>query len=89
MINQYVSIDAKLLRQLLQAGKAGRLVARGIPGGFILSMTEGLGDQVLEAQRGHPRKFKRLDAVASFLQGIGGSEFHVDLAQWSVKSLSI
>lgn len=89
MINQFESIDAKLLRQLVQTGKVGHLVAKGVPGGFVLLMMEGLGEQVLEAQRGHPRKFKKLEAVASFIQGMGGSEFHVELSQWSAKSLQI
>lgn len=81
--------NTSLLRQLVRSGKAGELVAKGVPGGFILAMRDGLEEQILEAQRGHPRTFKRLEAVASYLQDLGGNDFSVELAQWSPKSLRI
>lgn len=81
--------DTALLRQLARSGKAGQLIAKGVPGGFVLAMREGLEDQLLEAQRGHARKFKRLEAVASFLQPLGVQEFTVELGQWSKKSLNV
>lgn len=77
--------DTHLLRQLLRIGKAGALVAKGVPGGFVLAMREGSDEQLLEAQRGHPRKFKRLEAVASYLQELGAKDFSVELEQWVPK----
>jgi hypothetical protein len=81
--------DTPLLRQLLRSGKAGALVAKGVPGGFVLAMREGLDEQLLEAQRGHARKFKRLEAVASYLKDLGAKEFAVELEQWAPKSLDV
>lgn len=81
--------DTPLLRQLLRSGKAGVLVAKGVPGGFVLAMREGLDEQLLEAQRGHARKFKRLEAVASYLKDLGAKEFAVELEQWAPKSLDV
>jgi hypothetical protein len=78
-----------VLRQLVRAGKAGELVARGVPGGFVLAMREGIDEQLLKAQRGGPRKFKRLEAVASYLQDIGAQYFGVDLSQWSANALDL
>ncbi|MDE2400184.1 MAG: hypothetical protein KGL90_00775 [Burkholderiales bacterium] len=52
-------------------------------------MREGLDEQLLEAQRGHARKFKRLEALASFLKGLGAQNFEVDLTQWDVQSLDV
>lgn len=78
-----------MLRQLLHAGKAGELVAKGVPGGFVLAMREGVTEQVLAAQRGGPRKFRRLDTVASYLAGIGGRSFTVELGQWTPESLDV
>jgi hypothetical protein len=82
-------IDTPLLRQLLRVGKAGTLVAKGVPGGFVLAMRDGLDEQLLEAQRGHARKFKRLEAVASYLKDLGAREFAVELEQWAAKSLDV
>lgn len=89
MISQNVVLDTPLLRQLVRAGKAGELVARGVPGGFLLAMREGLEEQLLEAQRGHPRKFKRLETVASYLHTLGATQFAVELAQWDQNALDV
>lgn len=89
MIYQNKVIDTPVLRQLIRAGKAGTLVAKGVPGGFVLALREGLDEQLLEAQRGHARKFKRLEAVASYLKNLGAQEFAVELDQWSTKSLDV
>lgn len=82
-------IDTPLLRQLIRSGKTGTLVAKGVPGGFVLAMREGLDEQLLEAQRGHARKFKRLETVASYLKDLGAREFEVELEQWAPKSLQV
>jgi len=52
-------------------------------------MQEGLDEQLLEAQRGHPRKFKRLESVASYLTGLGAQEFTVDLEHWHPDALDV
>jgi hypothetical protein len=89
LIAQTTSFDTPLLRQLVRTGKAGALVARGVPGGFLLAMREGLEEQLLEAQRGHPRKFKRLESVASYLANLGAYEFTVDLEHWNPQALDV
>lgn len=83
------TFDTPLLRQLLRTGKAGELVAKGVPGGFVLAMREGVTEQLLAAQRGGARKFKKLDTVASYLSGIGGRTFTVELEQWTPESLDV
>lgn len=89
MILQNVMIDTPLLRQLLRTGKAGALIAKGVPGGFMLAVRDGLDEQLLEAQRGHPRKFKKLDALVSYLKEIGAHDFTVELDQWGPESLGL
>lgn len=89
MIHQTVGFDTPLLRQLVRTGKAGALIARGVPGGFLLAMREGIDEQLLEAQRGHPRKFKRLETVASYLRSLGATEFAVDLAEWDQQPVDV
>lgn len=46
-------------------------------------MKVGQNEEVLEAQRGHPRRFRRLDAAARYLEGIGAEAFIVDLSKWA------
>ena len=82
-------IDTPVLRQLARTGKTGRLVAKGVPGGFVVAVGEGLDEQLLRAQRGGARKFKRLDSVASYFHTVGVRHFEVELAQWSDASLEV
>lgn len=82
-------IDTPVLRQLVQTGKAGALVLRGVPGGFVLAIRDGLDEHLLEAQRGHARKFKRLEAAASYLRGLGAREFMVELDGWERGALDL
>jgi hypothetical protein len=84
-----MAINTPLLRQLVGSGKAGALVAKGVPGGFVLAMREGLNDDLLSAQRGSIRKFKRLDALGAYLMDIGAQQFSVELGQWTPKSLDV
>ncbi|PIF74299.1 hypothetical protein CLU95_1424 [Variovorax sp. 54] len=88
-MNHSSMFDTRLLRQLLHTGKAPGLIARGVPGGFVLVMREGLDEQLLEAQRGHARRFRRLEAVASYLKGLGARGFEVELEQWAQQSLDV
>lgn len=88
-MNQIQPIDTPLLRQLVRAGKAGTLVARGVPGGFVLVMREDLSEQVLNAQRGGARRFKTLDAVASYLKDLGAGGFLVEIEHWTNTSLNV
>ena len=89
LMHQIDMFDTPLLRQLIHSGKAGDLVAKGVPGGFVLAMRDGLDEQVLRAQRGGARKFKRLDALAAYLQSVGASSFAVEMVGWSESSLNL
>jgi hypothetical protein len=82
LMAQKQTIGTPLLRQLVRTRKAGQLVARGVPGGYMLVMREAEDEQVLEAQRGHARCFRRLDAVVSYLQDLGAGGFTVEVPQW-------
>ena len=85
MLNQNIIFDTPLLRQFILTKKAGELVAMGVSDGFVLQLREGSIVQTLEAQRGHARKFKRLESVASYLKELGADRFTVELDQWDLK----
>jgi hypothetical protein len=70
------------LRQLIEDGLAGQLIARGVAGGFLLVMNTKGTEQVLSAQRGDPRVFRRLDTLAGFLKNLGATAAEIELAAW-------
>jgi hypothetical protein len=70
------------LRQLVEEGLAGQLIARGVAGGFLLVMSTKGAEQVLSAQRGGPRVFRRLDTLAGFLKNLGANEAEIELGAW-------
>ncbi len=84
-------IDTPVLRQLLRSGRCGPIRARGVPGGFVVEIVSegGLENDVLASQRGAVRRFRTLDAVANYLNGLGAPRFEVVMESWSRQSLSI
>ena len=79
--------DTPTLRHLATLGRAAGLVAKGVPGGFVLVMRSGIQEEVLTAQRGGPRTFRRLETGASYLKDLGIHSFEVDLGSWDSNSL--
>lgn len=80
LTHQIDMIDTPVLRHLARAGKLDELVAKAVPGGFVLVVRNGLEEEILRAQRGGARTFKRLDAVSSYLAELGVTRFCVDLS---------
>ena len=76
-------MNTPVLRQLIAAGAVTRVAFRATSGGYILCARVGLGEEVLEAQRGGARLFRTLDAAASFSYDLGLGLFEVDLAKFS------
>lgn len=52
-------------------------------------MRDGLDEQLLEAQRGGARRFKRLEAVATYLKDLGAHSFSVEIERWSGEALKL
>lgn len=75
-------ITTPVLRQLAAAGATTQLSAKGVPGGFVLAIRVGLEEQLLEAQRGGVRKFRRLDALSRYVRALGLSSFDVQMTGW-------
>lgn len=76
-------MNTLLLRQLIAAGAVSRVAFRATSGGYILCARVGLGEDILEAQRGGARLFKTLDAAARFIHRLGLALFEVDLSKFS------
>ena len=76
-------MNTPLLRQLIAAGAISRVTFKATPGGFVLCARVGLGEEVLEAQRGGARLFRTLDTAARFIYELGLGLFEVDLTKFS------
>lgn len=76
-------METPIFRELLAAGAVRGVVAKGVPGGYILSVQIEGGERILTTQRGQSRVFKKLDAIASYSRELGLSQFTVDLQQWA------
>lgn len=75
-------LTTPVLRHLVATGLAGQMVARGVPGGFMLVMKRRGSESTLAAQRGAPRLFRRLDTLAGFLKDLGVQSATVEFEQW-------
>lgn len=74
-------IDTPVLRQLARLGAAANVVAKQVPGGFVVVLRNGLEEEPLRAQRGGARVFRRLDTVCNFLSEVGLHTFAVELGE--------
>jgi hypothetical protein len=80
-------ISTPVLRGLQAAGALTKVVIKGVPGGFVVTVTLGMEEQILQAQRGGARTFKRLDVAAAFLRRLGIFRFEVDSERWNSRGL--
>lgn len=84
---RFIMIDTPVLRHLAKTGKLGDLIAKQVPEGFLLLMRDGLDEDVLKAQRGGPRTFRRLDSLCSYLNQLGVEHFRVELTDYGAQEL--
>lgn len=78
-------IDTPVLRQLARLGSLDDVVARQVPGGFVVIVRHGLEEEALRAQRGGARTFRRLDTVCGFLAEIGVHRFTVEATSYGAQ----
>lgn len=76
-------LSTSLLKGLASAGSVTTIIARAVPGGFLLFARIGLDVLPVKAYRGQARTFKRLDAVARYVKELGLSRFETELTGWS------
>jgi hypothetical protein len=71
-------INTKQLSALANANAIKTVAVKGTAGGFVISVDNNL----IEAQRGHTRVFRKLQAAASYLKTNGIGTFTVDVSNW-------
>lgn len=71
-------IDTRQFTALANAGAIKNILVVGTSGGFMIKVN----DNVIEAKRGHPRVFRKLQTAASFIKDKGIGKFSVELENW-------
>ncbi len=79
-------IDTPVLRQLARLGSLEEVIARQVPGGFVVIVRNGIEEEALLAQRGGPRTFRHLDTLCSFLAQVGVLRFTVEAGNFGTQN---
>jgi hypothetical protein len=74
------TINHTTLEQLIEANAVRSTTVVGVQGGWSVLVRYGMAERRLAAQRGGVRTWRRLDAVAGYLRGLGLAQFEVDAA---------
>jgi len=74
------TINHTTLEQLVEANAVRSTTVVGVQGGWSVLVRYGMAERRLAAQRGGVRTWRRLDAVAGYLRGLGLAQFEVDAA---------
>jgi len=76
------TLNTATLREIAAAGAVSsvRLVAQS--DGFAIYIRYGLAEKVLQAKRGHVRRFKSLDRAAAYVRELGIAQMEVDVSNW-------
>jgi len=74
------TINHATLEQLIDAGVVRGATVVGVHGGWGVLVRYGMAERRLAAKRGGVRTWRRLDAVAGYLRGLGLARFEVDAA---------
>lgn len=78
-------ITSTTLRELVEAGSIRHAVIVGEPQGFAIMVKYGLTERVVQARRGHVRRFKTIDAAAKTLQALGIVHAELDLSNLAIR----
>lgn len=81
------TVDTKTLRELVRAGSVQRVHVVAEGDRFRLVLRYGDEERLLETAKGHVRRFRALDSVASYLLGIGVVDFEVNTTHWRPRTV--
>lgn len=78
-VKKTMSINTLQFEALANAGAVKEVVVRGTHGGFVIYVD----GKLIEAKRGHPRVFIKMNTVTSFLNTRGIKKWNVDVSDLS------
>ena len=68
-----------ILKALFLTPTPNQLIARQVDAGYVLVLLAHEQEQILQAQRGGDRIFKKLDNLAKYAHSLGAKNFEVQL----------
>lgn len=78
-------LNTNQLTALITNGAIKNVILIGQDNGFFIK----INDSILEARRGNPRHFKKLETAAEFLKERGIGSFFVEVNNWTPKQKSM
>lgn len=83
------TLTVSTLKELASAGVVTniRLVAQA--DGFAIYIQYGLLEKVLQAKRGHIRRFRSLDRAAAFVRALGLARMEIDVSNWEPRQRTL
>jgi hypothetical protein len=79
-------ITSATLKQLAEAGSIEKAVVSPVEDGFAVSVNFGVAQSMVQAKRGHVRKWKTIDAAARTLHLLGLKLIEIDLSTFDAKT---
>ena len=89
MVQQKDTITSSTLKELASAGAITSVLLVAQSDGFAVVIRYGLLEKMLQAKRGHIRRFKSLERAALFIRALGLSRVEVDLTNWEPHQRSL
>lgn len=77
------------LKELASAGAITGVRLVGQADGFALFARYGMTEKVLQAKRGHIRRFKSLERAVAFIRGLGIARVEVDVTNWEPRQRTL
>ncbi len=77
------------LKELAAAGAISGIRLVGQSDGFALFVRYGMTEKVLQAKRGHIRRFKSLERAVGFVRALGIARVEVDVTNWAPRQRSL
>jgi hypothetical protein len=88
-MTQTSTLAIATLKELASAGAVTsiRLVAQA--DGFAIFIRYGQLEKVLQAKRGHIRRFKSLDRAVAFVRELGFARMEIDVSDWEPRQKTL
>lgn len=83
------TITSSTLKELASAGAITSILLVAQTDGFAVVIKYGISEKMLQAKRGHIRRFKSLERAALFVRALGLSRVEVDLTNWEPHQRSL
>ncbi|KQU85335.1 hypothetical protein ASC78_08255 [Variovorax sp. Root318D1] len=82
-------IKGESLKEMLSVGASVDVTISAESDTYVVLIGAGLTQRLLQAKRGHVRRFRTLDSAAQFLSKLGCRHAAIDMAHWEPAQRSL